>query len=170
MSYSEDDDFWSSETQNNGLWKEPWKVLAARRGRHGVRSHFTRRVTLLGVLAGTLTVALGVGAVVGWLPAHSTTPTSGLAPADSGHLRGAGAAASRRPSATVSPSRPPDVKAVSPRRPAAKPIVVRVAALPPAAQMSASPPPKAPAKPPAKVPAKPPESAAPVTYQISGYV
>jgi hypothetical protein len=123
MSYSEDDDFWSGKTQGDGLWEEPRKAHAARRGRHAARPRFARRVTVLGVLAGALAVAFGVSSVFGWLPPHSMTPTAGLALADTGHLRGAAAAASRRPSATAPPSRSPSlrpqVKAASLRRPAA---------------------------------------------------
>jgi hypothetical protein len=158
MSYSEDDDFWNGETRDE----------AARRGRHAARPRFARPVILLGVLVGALAVAFGVSAVFGWLPSHSIAPSAGLAPAD--NLRGAGAAVSRRPSATVPPSRRPHVKAVSPRRPAARPIVVRVQAPPPAATLSAPPSAPLPTKAPAKAPAKPPVTAAPVTHQISGDV
>src|SRR5258708_8983460 len=170
MSYSEDDDFWSGETQDDGLWEEPRKARGAGRGGQAARPGFARPVTVLGVLAGALAVAFGVSAVFGWLPSHSITPTAGLALADTGHLRGAGAAASRRPSATVPPSRRPHVKAVSPRRPAARPIVVRVEAPPPAAPPPTKAPAKAPAKAPPTPPAQPPVTAAPVTPQISGYV
>jgi hypothetical protein len=174
MSYSEHDDFWGDESQHDGFWKERRKVLAARQGRHAARRRFARRPTVLGVLAGALAVAFGVSAVLGWLPAHSITPTPRLALADTGHRPGSEATASSTPSstpssmpsATVPPSRQPHVKAVSSRRPAARPIAESVEAPPPAAP----PPAKAPAKAPAKPPAKPPVAAAPVTHQISGSV
>jgi hypothetical protein len=131
MSYSEEDEeFWGEETHDDRFWAEPWKVLAARRGQHAARPRFARPVPVLGVLAGALAATLGVSAVFGWLPSHGITPASGLALADTGHLRGARAAASRTPPATVPPSprtppatvppsRRPHVKAVPPRRPAA---------------------------------------------------
>ena len=119
MSYSEHDDFWGDETQDDGFWEKLRKARAAPRGRHAGRRRFAWPVTLMGVLAGALAVAFGVSAVFGWLPSHSSTPMSGLVQARTGHLRGAGAAASRRPSATLPPSPRPHGKAAPPRRPPA---------------------------------------------------
>jgi hypothetical protein len=166
MSYSEDDEFWNDETQDGGFWKDPGRALARRVGRHAARPRFGRPVTALGALAGGVAVTFGVGAVFGWLPPRSSTPAPGQASVGSRIIDEAGAAASRTPSATVPPSRRPQVRAVAPRRPDASPIVVRAAAPPP----EAPPPTKAPAPPPTKAPAKPPVTAAPVTHQISGYV
>jgi hypothetical protein len=116
VSYSEDDEFWNDETQHDGLWADPRKALAARRGRHAARHRRARKVTALG--AGALAVAFGASAVLGWLPWESSTPTPGLAPTVAGHLRGAGAAASGGPSATVAPSHAAHGKAAPKRQPA----------------------------------------------------
>jgi hypothetical protein len=107
MSYGEDDEFdefWSDETPDDGLWQEPRKALAARPGRHAARPRLARPVTVLGLLAGALAVAVGVSAAMGWLPAHSPSTALRLAPPATGHHRGGQTAASGGPSATVPPS------------------------------------------------------------------
>jgi hypothetical protein len=178
MSNSDYDDFWNDETQDGGFWKDPGRALARRVGRHAALPRFSRPATALSVLAGATAVAFGAGAVFGWLPPRSSAPAPGLASVGSRIIDEARPPASRSPSATVSPSRPPQVRAVLPWRPTASPIVVRAAAPTPVApsptkapaKAPAPPPTKAPSKAPTKAPTKPPVTPAPVTHQISGNV
>jgi hypothetical protein len=118
MSYSEDEDFWNDETQDDGIWADPRKALAARRGRHAARHRLARKLIMVGALAGALAVAFGASAVLGWLPWHSITTTPGLAAAGGDHLRGPGVPASGGLSATVAPSHAAHGKAAPKRRPA----------------------------------------------------
>jgi hypothetical protein len=93
MSYREHDDFWSGETPDDGLWKEPRKAELA----PPARPRLARPVTVLTLVAGALALAFVVGAVLSWLPSRSISATAGLAPAGTGRLGGAQSARPHRP-------------------------------------------------------------------------
>jgi hypothetical protein len=116
--HDEFDEFWNDDTRDDERWKEPRKAQPAQLGRHAAQPRLARSATVLGLLAGVLGLLAVVSVVAGWLPSNTVTQTPKPAPAGGDRLRGAGAAASGGPSATVAPSRAAQGKAAPKRRPA----------------------------------------------------